>query len=377
MTYDQLVVRLTEAGVLDSGWAPVFAATPRAWFIPDTVWAGEDLTPVSRCDDPHRWLAAVNADAPLVTQVDDGAVAPGREPRVSSSSASMPTAVALMLHHLAARPGHSVLEIGTGTGWNAALLTHRLGGENVTSIEIDAGLAEVARKNLEAAGRHPFLITGDGTLGWPERGPYDRVLSTAAVATVPYPWVRQTRPGGLIVTPWGNAFFNGSLLRIEVAGDGAAIGRIVDEATFMHLRNQRWTLIDTESDAPDAGRTPVTMTRVHPWYVTGDAGAMLAIGQRVRACTRFADAGADGEVITWFVDRGTRSWASLRYAPDVTEFEVHQAGPRSLWNEIEAAYAWWVDAGEPGPERYGITVNPAGQTVWLDSPERHVTAPAE
>lgn len=373
MTYGRLVTRLTDAGVLDPDWTVAFAATPREWFVPDIVWAGADLTPISRIDHPRQWLDAVNDDAPLVTQVDDGDMAAGGEPRFGSSSASMPTVMAVMLHHLDARPGHTTLEIGTGTGWNTALLTYRLGGEHVTSVEIDAGLAEIARKNLDAAGRHPQVVTGDGGRGWPGRGPYDRVLSTAAVETIPYPWVQQTRPGGRVVTPWGNAFFNGSLLRIEVPGDGTATGRIVDEATFMHLRAQRWALVDTEIDTPGAEHAPVTTTRVHPWYVTGDAGAMLAIGHRVGACTRVVDERAGGEVVTWFIDQDTGSWASLRYVPDGSEFEVRQVGPRCLWEEIESAYDWWVDAGSPEPGRYGVTITPAGQTVWVDTPARTVS----
>lgn len=100
-------------------------------------------------------------------------------------------------------PGMSVLEIGTDTGWNAALLAHQLGGANLTSVEIDPGIAAQARTALADAGYG--AVTGDGTLGHLSRAPYDRVISTACVYRVPYPWIAQTRPGGLIVTPWARS----------------------------------------------------------------------------------------------------------------------------------------------------------------------------
>lgn len=180
-----------------------------------------------------------------------------------------------------------------------------------------------------------------------------------------------------MLTPWGNRFYNGSLLRLDVNGD-TATGRIVDNAAFMHLRQQRWPLLDTAAALDGTTATAAaasTVTSVHPWYVTGEDGALLAIGHRVPDCTRFADPGADGEVVIWFADHDGGSWATLRYVPDATEFEVHQAGPRHLWNEVGAAYHWWRAAGAPGPNRYGITITPDGQTTWLDTSDHHVASP--
>lgn len=280
----------------------------------------------------------------------------------------MPTVVALMLRHLDAWPGDTVLEIGTGTGWNTALLAVRLGDQNVASIEVDPGLAEVARRNLAAAGRDVAVRVGDGTVGWPERAPFDRVISTAAVDRVPYAWVEQTRSGGRVVTPWGNRYYNGSLLSLDVDADGTAVGRIVDSVTFMHLRSQRWPLVDVDADVRDVDATARLVTDVHPYYVTGEPGAMMAIGQRVPGCRPFSVPEDDGSVMTWFVDHATGAWASLRYEPGTTEFEVRQAGRRRLWDEIDAAYRWWHAAGSPGPDRYGVTVTRDRQTVWLDEP---------
>jgi SAM-dependent methyltransferase len=103
-----------------------------------------------------------------------------------TSSTSMPSVVAEMLHALRIEPGMSVLELGTGTGWNAALLAHRLGAQNVTLIEIDPDISAHARRALASAGYGAVtVITGDGALGYDVRAPYDRVLSTACVYRVP------------------------------------------------------------------------------------------------------------------------------------------------------------------------------------------------
>jgi SAM-dependent methyltransferase len=93
---------------------------------------------------------------------------------VSTSSSTMPSLMARMLEALDVRDGHRVLEIGTGTGYNAALLCHRLGPRNVVSIDIDPTLVAAARSRLADLGYHPTLVAGDGTTGAVQHGPYDR-----------------------------------------------------------------------------------------------------------------------------------------------------------------------------------------------------------
>ena len=72
----------------------------------------------------------------------------------------------------------------------------------MTSIEVDPGIAAQAAATLTTVRHAPRLITGDGADGYPPGAPYDRVHSTCAVAQIPHAWIEQTRPGGLIVTPW-------------------------------------------------------------------------------------------------------------------------------------------------------------------------------
>jgi protein-L-isoaspartate O-methyltransferase len=118
-------------------------------FVPELVWCQDrdaegdcDLVPLRRDEDPLRWLELAYADDSVVTQVDEGRPAGengcGFE---ATSSASMPAVVAQMLTALEVEPGMRVLEIGTGTGYNAALLAHRLDASHVVSVEIDPAVA--------------------------------------------------------------------------------------------------------------------------------------------------------------------------------------------------------------------------------------------
>lgn len=214
-------------------------AVPREAFLPDVVWVegGEDgwMRPVSRTADPDGWREAVNTDDAIVTQVDDGAADRGFWPTSSFTALWLTRRV----HDAAAiEPGMRVLEIGTGTGYNAAVMAEA--GAHVVSVEIDADLAEHARRALTATGYATgvTVVTGDGEHGVPRHAPYDRVVATAAVHTVPYTWVNQTRDGGRIIVPYTGPAALGALLALDVR-DGSAEGRAVAEAAFMPVRGQR------------------------------------------------------------------------------------------------------------------------------------------
>ncbi|MQA13132.1 MAG: methyltransferase domain-containing protein [Pseudonocardiaceae bacterium] len=372
-----LVADLEARGQLSAEWRDAFMSVPRHAFIPDTVWWHDreldsryDLVPLRRSDDPGRWMELAYSDDFVVTQVNDGQPA-GPEGRGDdvTSSASMPTIMALMLGHLETRPGQSVLEIGTGTGYNAALLAHHLGVETVTTIEVDAELADRARRALIGIGFGDVtVITGDGAEGHTPRAPYDRVISTAAVQRVPYSWVAQVRQGGRLVTPWGTDYENGNLLALDVDGDGIGIGRIVDTASFMWLREQRSHKARVGKDVPDEDQAEVRSSELHPYRVAGHRDVCTAIGLRVPGChCRYRPADEDDpEGTLWLIDPESRSWASLRHHPERPgPYRVRQLGPRMLFDEVESAYRWWVDLGEPTVERWRFTVSSEGQRVWL------------
>jgi protein-L-isoaspartate(D-aspartate) O-methyltransferase len=148
----------------------------------------------------HRFVpaAAVEdayADQAVITKRDsDGA---------ALSCASVPSVVAMMLDQLDVRPGDRVLEIGAGTGYNAALLAHLTGPSGqVISVDIDQEVTEQARRALDATGYgHVVVATRDGALGDAEHAPYDRIIATVGAWDLPPAWWAQLVPGGRLVVP--------------------------------------------------------------------------------------------------------------------------------------------------------------------------------
>ncbi|MDF9813016.1 protein-L-isoaspartate(D-aspartate) O-methyltransferase [Streptomyces sp. SPB162] len=121
----------------------------------------------------------------------------------SISCASQPQIVATMLDQLDAQPGERILELGAGTGYNAALLAHLVGETgHVTTIDVDHDLVEGARAHLAAAGfTNVEALTHDGAVGHADRAPYDRIIATVGAHGVPHAWMQQLAPGGRLVVP--------------------------------------------------------------------------------------------------------------------------------------------------------------------------------
>jgi protein-L-isoaspartate(D-aspartate) O-methyltransferase len=362
----ELVEDLTAEGVLKEPWQAAFLAVPREVFIPEVIWRddGDDLVALHRAEDPREWLRRVYGPRYVITQVDDGIPAgPDGRGQVPTSSASRPDIVALMLEAGQVEPGMRVLEIGTGTGYTAALLAHYLGANNVTTIEIDPELAARARTALSTAGYGEVtVLTGDGACGHPAGAPFDRVLSTVAAPRVPYTWVAQTRPGGLVVTPWGSAYKHAGLLSFTVHADGSAIGGLVNTTiSFMELRDQRIPWPEITDVVRDTDTPEVTDTDLHASEVCND-DAPVAIALQVPSCHReyVPATNDDGHWCVWFLDAATRSWARFDYQPGTRRWPVHQFGPRWLWNEITTAHQRWEQLGRPSATSWRFTITPHG-----------------
>ncbi|KOG86563.1 methyltransferase, partial [Streptomyces varsoviensis] len=283
----------------DPRWRAAFEEVPRHLFVPyfylgvvggyERLW-GEDPDPLRR----ERWLTEAYADAPLATRLRDGELV---------SSSSQPSLMARMLEYLGVRDGHTILEIGAGTGYNAALLAHRLGDENVTTVDLDPEITDTARNHLAAAGYHPAVVTGDGARGCPSRAPFDRIMATCALPNVPPAWLAQCRPDALVLAPLATGLI---ALRVLDA-EHAAGSFLATPAYFVPLR--------------------------------GGGSAPPARGDGLP-----------------------------RRLPRNDDFRFLLALTAGRLDPVDALDVW-RDAGEPGRERFGVSVRGARQWAWLDDPD--------
>jgi methyltransferase of ATP-grasp peptide maturase system len=366
----RMVRAMARDGLLtDPRWRAAFAEVPRHEFLPRffrPLNAGAWI-PVDHTD--AAWLTEIYDNRVLVIQLDgnpDGwehAVRMGEIGGVPTSSSSMPGIMAVMLEALELTDGHRVLEIGTGTGYNAALLCHRLGDSLVSTVDIDEALVDTARERLAAVGFRPTCVATDGALGYPPNAPYDRVLATCAVSRIPLPWLDQTRPGGLIVSTL-NRPLGAGLVRIT-AGDGpCGTGAVLaDDGRFMPLRADRIPIDQATIAALVDAEGPTRPTALGASMVVSAASPFEF----------FAGLDLPGVVPTTLTSHLTLlahadgSW--VRHVTHRGRHEVTQGGPRALWDEVEDSYSRWLELDQPQRSRFGISVDPGGQKLWLDRPD--------
>lgn len=126
--------------------------------------------------------------------------------------------VAIMNEALELSIGNRVLEVGAGSGYHAATVAEQIGPQgHVYSIELVPELVRVARSNLDRAGYSDrvTLVEGDGSLGYPDRAPYERIIVTAAAPRIPRPLVAQLQPGGILIIPVGGRLFPQELIKVR------------------------------------------------------------------------------------------------------------------------------------------------------------------
>lgn len=150
---------------------------------------------------------------------------------------SQPYVVALMTAALGLRGGERVLEVGTGSGYQAAILAAL--GAQVVSLECVSALATRARATLHALGMDGLVqvLEGDGTLGWPALAPYDGILVAAGGPQVPRPLLEQLAPGAALVMPLGEPGLQ-DLVRLHRTADGRLVEESFGECRFVRLRGR-------------------------------------------------------------------------------------------------------------------------------------------
>ena len=364
---DRLVAELREQGWLhDDRVAEAFATVPRHTFVPEV--------PV---EDIYR-------DRPFVTRREDG---------MPTSSSSQPAVMALMLEMLDVRRGDSVLEIGAGTGYNAALLAELAGKSGrVVTIDIQRDVAEEAGRHLQSAGYGSVVaIAGDGGLGHPPGAPYDRIIVTAGCWEIPPAWVEQLTEGGILVLPFrinGGGF--GPCLALRKRS-GALVCDDARSCGFMSLRGafgannlefvtgdfrvaadptvsealraaipgllQKGRQVDSEIDLPGG---PDVETPAH--YLALQGAPMLLLTSR-------ADDGrpiARTIVVTSADSAVELPWWRPDPAAPITAFGTDEA-----LNFLRDVVRQWLGAGRPVDRHLRAHVEPASGTRFDAQPRRN------
>ncbi|MFN2497439.1 MAG: methyltransferase domain-containing protein [Pseudonocardiaceae bacterium] len=350
--------KLAATGELtDPAWQRAFTDTPRHVFVPD-----------------HS-LADAYSLTSLITQ---WRAADGPGTKRPTSSASSPAAVAVMLERLAVEDHHRVLEIGTGTGYNTALLCHRLGSANVYTIDIDLTLVDQARRILTNLDYHPTLVATDGYTGLADGAPYNRILATCAITHIPPEWIRQLADGGRIVAPIAGNSAKPLLILDKAAPDEVTGHFDAKTVGFMPLRHDvdnplgpGETTRSRASGIAHYGTTTTDPRRVH------QASPALALfcqfhlpGLQLGYDTDSEHSTDPARAIRIIAHSGD-AVAQVSFHAEGGRWPVIQRGPRRIWDTIETAVALWDHLHQPDLSRFGVSAldDIHRQYVWLDDPD--------
>jgi protein-L-isoaspartate(D-aspartate) O-methyltransferase len=358
---EQMVDRLIAEGAL---WSvpliAAFRASPRQRFI-DRVFQYQRKTDrwrelITRDPGPQE-LRLVYSDRALITRLSP--CKPG-EPQIPISSSSQPSLMAQMLEDLRPEPGMRILEIGAGTGYNAALLAHVAGPGRVTSIDVDRSVLAEAWDHLRAfSERQVELRQTDGRSGYPPGAPYDRIMVTAATPDLEPSWLEQLAGDGLLLAPLALAPGLAYLVRGTVR-QSVLHGRLTRAAYFMPLRGEH----DTGPAEAEEGPVPANLqTLPAPWANWFDRKLLrvqwhafiqalvffgllrgLAVHYRTLANNQAIFGVSDTE-------QGCVSWLGSE------DWQVNGEAGRDLAWQLWRAF---LDAGGPWPTEFSLAASPHG-----------------
>ncbi len=347
-----------QEGLLDSTLESAFLAVPRHLFLPD-----EPLD------------VAYSDQAIPIKRESDGTVL---------SSSSQPSMMAIMLRQLRLRKGDNVLEIGAGTGYNAAVMQTIVGERgNVTSVELDNLLAQRASTNLQKArlGSAINIVSADGAMGYAPRAAYDRIIATVAVWDIPPAWVKQLKHDGVMVAPiWlesmqvsaafvlqpdGTLFSRNNIpcgfIPLRGIAAGPSVTRRVSGSTLVLSSNDAnkldgaalsaLLLDDTEFSYLSASLTATEYWRGFVPYLTlnmpeGYLFAMYSVGEKQK------DFGLEGEGFA-IMTRGSAVFVRYSGKGDVNMF-----GAADAMFALQGVLDNWEKAGRPGADRIRIQLLP-------------------
>ncbi len=313
-------------------------------------------------------LDEIYSDVALITAFDDF---------LPTSSTSQPTLVVRMLELLELRPEMRVLEIGTGTGYNAALLAEIVGPEGaVHTVEIQEEVARKASQHLQGEGYTDVRVFHrDGYLGVPDAAPFDRIVATVGCSSLSSHWVEQLAPGGWMLVPLRHGLRD-PLVRIERRVDRpeCASGRIVGWSTFMPIYGTLRSANSWPSFAIRSLPKHATWTRRLPSPLSSESARTghplehpihRAIHFFLTLSSRelWPDARGYG-----LVDPGSRS--VLVVTQDAVEgFSATDdvASLERLYDRFHRLVETWDQCGQPAPEDFSIEFVPFGHFEFIES----------
>jgi protein-L-isoaspartate(D-aspartate) O-methyltransferase len=288
------------------------------------------------------------------------------------SSASSPNIVAAMLEQLDARPGHRILEIGTGTGINAALLAELAGpGGHVTTIDIDEDIVTAARRNLDSAGyRHQVtVLCADGADGDPGGGTaYDRIIATAGAWDLPAAWWQQLLPDGRLVVP---VVLHGSGLTRSLAFDYARPGQMISSSArvcgFVPMRGT--AAAQGSRTIRLAGDVTLSLDRADPADDNELAQALTFPAHRHWTGITVGDREPVAHLDLWLATNGGR-FARMSAGQHARDSQLADPAPRwagaALHDGMAIAYLTARPAAPSGQSELGIVAHGPRSTQLAD-----------
>jgi protein-L-isoaspartate(D-aspartate) O-methyltransferase len=362
----QLVTDLEHLGAIRSpAVREAFCAIPRHRFLPHYYeqqgntfhWQKRsapppEVDPTSVC----AWLKTIYTNRARTTLLD--------EEQLPISSSSQPSIMAHMLEALQVEPVMRVLEIGTGTGYNSALLSHLTGASMlVTTIDINSSLVKQAREALdEVVGPGIVACVGDGYQGVLEGAPYDRIIATARTATIPDAWYEQLAPDGKLVMDLGGQL-TGGLLVAEKAVSGSMQG------SFFPLNINFMSMQSPLLPSSRSFRGLAKLAPQQEYIVEAEEFSPLLFQERdFRFFLQWRFPGAALEwwgkdhtaLLPAFFDQEKETLLMFANDSSASRWTVQVRGPAPLWQQVLQAFWDWQRLGRPGPSEYQLSIESTG-----------------
>ncbi|MGH3982798.1 MAG: methyltransferase domain-containing protein [Pseudonocardiaceae bacterium] len=361
----------TDGDLQVHGWRDAVIAVPRHEFIPRYYLQDRDARPLRwttheprDAESTQRWLDLVYSPTTLITDLADYA---DRGVQAPVSSSTKPDLMIRMLEALDVADGMRVLEIGTGTGYNAALLAHRLGSAQVCSVDIDPKLVSQARTRLSRLGYNPTLVTADGADGLADHAPFDRIIATCALFAVPVGWIDQLRPDGLALVHIEGPLGAGNLLALRRSDTQEVLqGKFLPWwGCFMRRRATAGATVGSPRPTRTTQPPATRHTTVDPTELDGGKQfpflAQLYLPPGIFRSLRLIDE----EITITELRAPDGSWCEINREPDVTgHYTVREAGPTPLWTNIETAWNRWRELSAPPWHEFGLTATPTEHHIW-------------